>query len=174
MNQKALKTLEYNKIIMILTDKADSEPGKKLCRELVPYTNLDQIRSAQQETKDALARLFKVGSTSFGNNRDFGFSIKSLEIGSTLSASELLKLAGFLENVNRIKTYGKKDREDTPSDSLDSYFEQLTPLTQISNEILHCILQRKKLRMMPAPNSRASAVPKCIPTRKFTASLPPC
>lgn len=145
MNQKALKTLEYNKIIAYLTDKADSEPGKKLCSELLPYTDLQQIRTAQQETKDALARLFKVGSTSFGNNRDFGFSIKSLEIGSTLSASELLKLAGFLENVNRIKIYGKKDREDAPSDSLDGYFEQLTPLTQIANEILHCILSEEEI-----------------------------
>jgi len=171
MNQKALKTLEYNKIIMILTDKADSEPGKKLCRELVPYTNLDQIRSAQQETKDALARLFKVGSTSFGNNRDFGFSIKSLEIGSTLSASELLKLAGFLENVNRIKTYGKKDREDTPSDSLDSYFEQLTPLTQISNEILHCILSEEEIADDASPKLKSIRRTKMHTNEKIHSQL---
>ena len=30
MNQKVLKTLEYNKIIDMLTEKADSEPGKRL------------------------------------------------------------------------------------------------------------------------------------------------
>lgn len=140
MNQKVLKTLEYHKIISLLTEKADSEPGKKLCRELAPSTDIQEIRQNQKETGDALSRLFKVGSTSFGSNRDLGFSVKSLEIGSTLSAFELLKIAGMLDNVNRIKTYGKKDREDTPDDSLDPYFNMLTPLTQVSNEINRCIL----------------------------------
>lgn len=97
MNAKVLKTLEYDKIIHILTDKADSEPGKKLCKELVPSTNLEEIRKNQTETKDALERLFKYGSTSFGNTRDLGFSIKSLEIGSSLSIAELLKIAAMLD-----------------------------------------------------------------------------
>ena len=87
MNTKVLTTLEYTKIIDLLTEKADSEPGKKLCRELVPSTDLSTIRTAQRETKDALARLFRIGSTSFGSNRDLGFSIRSLEIGSSLSMS---------------------------------------------------------------------------------------
>lgn len=95
MNTKVLTTLEYTKIIDLLTEKADSEPGKKLCRDLVPSTDLSTIRTAQRETKDALARLFRIGSTSFGSNRDLGFSIRSLEIGSSLSMSELLKLASF-------------------------------------------------------------------------------
>ncbi len=145
MNQKVLKTLEYNKIITLLTDKADSQPGKKLCEELVPSTDLTTIRQAQRETKDALSRLFKVGSTSFGSNRELGFSIKSLEIGSTLSITELLKIASFLDNVARIKNYGKKDREDAPENSLDNYFEQLTPLTQIANEISRCILSEEEI-----------------------------
>lgn len=155
MNQKVLKTLEFHKIIAMLTDKADSEPGKKLCQELVPSTSLQEIRPAQQETKDALTRLFQAGSTSFGNNRDFGFSIKSLEIGSTLSPSELLKIAGMLENVSRIKAYGKKDREDTPNDSLNEYFEQLTPLTQISNEILRCILSEEEIADDASPKLKS-------------------
>ena len=150
MNQKVLRTLEYNKIIDLLTDKADSEPGKKLCRELTPSTDLSAIREAQRETGDALSRLFKVGSTSFGSNRDLGFSIKSLEIGSALSASELLKIASLLDNVSRIKTYGKKDREDSPDDSLDSYFEQLTPLTQLANEINRCILSEEEIAELQA------------------------
>ena len=88
MNEKVLSTLEYHKIILQLTDHADSEPGKKLCSELVPETDLQVIRTAQSETRDALSRLFKRGSTSFGGNKDIGFSLKTLEIGSTLSAVE--------------------------------------------------------------------------------------
>ncbi len=145
MNQKVLKTLEYDKIIQLLVEKADSEPGKKLCRELLPSVDSGEIRRSQQETKDALSRLFRLGSTSFGNNRDLGFSVKSLEIGSTLSISELLKIAAMLDNVNRIKTYGRRDREDTPEDSLDGYFEQLTPLVSLANEINRCILSEEEI-----------------------------
>ncbi len=140
MNEKVLNTLEYNKIIQSLTEFADSEPGKKVCTGLVPSTDLEEIRTSQAETRDALSRLFKLGSTSFGGNKDIGFTVKTLDIGSTLSSVELLKIAKLLDNVNRIKTYGRKDREDTPADSLDEYFEQLEPLTFLANEINRCIL----------------------------------
>ena len=171
MNQKVLRTLEYNKIIDLLTDKADSEPGKKLCRELTPSTDLSVIREAQRETGDALSRLFKVGSTSFGSNRDLGFSIKSLEIGSALSASELLKIASLLDNVSRIKTYGKKDREDTPDDSLDPYFEQLTPLTQLANEINRCILSEEEIADDASPNLKSIRRSKLLTNEKIHSQL---
>lgn len=155
MNQKVLKTLEYNKIIDMLTEKADSEPGKKLCRKLLPSTDLEEIVRNQKLTEDALGRLFKVGSTSFGSNSDLNFSIKSLEIGSTLSIVELIRIASMLDNVSRIKTYGKKDREDAPDDSLTGYFEQLTPLTQVANEINRCILAEDEIADDASPRLKS-------------------
>ncbi len=155
MNQKVLKTLEYNKIIDMLTEKADSEPGKRLCRKLLPSTDLEEIVNSQKLTEDALGRLFKVGSTSFGSNSDLNFSIKSLEIGSTLSIVELMKIASMLDNVSRIKTYGKKDREDAPDDSLTEYFEQLTPLTQVANEINRCILAEDEIADDASPKLKS-------------------
>lgn len=171
MNTKVLTTLEYTKIIDLLTEKADSEPGKKLCRELVPSTDLSAIRTAQRETKDALARLFRIGSTSFGSNRDLGFSIRSLEIGSSLSMSELLKLASFLDNVSRIKTYGKKEREDLPNDSLDAYFEGLTPMTQLANEINRCILSEEEMADGASPKLKSIRRSKLSTNEKIHSQL---
>ncbi len=171
MNTKVLTTLEYNKIIDLLTEKADSEPGKKLCRDLVPSTDLSTIRTAQRETKDALARLFRIGSTSFGSNRDLGFSIRSLEIGSSLSMSELLKLASFLDNVSRIKTYGKKEREDLPNDSLDAYFEGLTPMTQLANEINRCILSEEEMANDASPRLKSIRRSKLSTNEKIHSQL---
>ena len=171
MNAKVLTTLEYNKIIDLLTEKADSEPGKKLCRDLVPSTDLSAIRTAQRETKDALARLFRIGSTSFGSNRDLGFSIRSLEIGSSLSMSELLKLASFLDNVSRIKTYGKKEREDFPNDSLDAYFEGLTPMTQLANEINRCILSEEEMADDASPRLKSIRRSKLSTNEKIHSQL---
>lgn len=155
MNEKVLRTLEYNKIISLLVEKADSTPGKKLCEELIPMVDIDEIRKAQNETKDGLSRLFKKGSTSFGGNYDIGFSLRTLEIGSTLSAQELLKVAKLLDNVNRIKNYGRKEREDAPSDSLDEYFELLTPLTQLAAEINRCILSEEEIADDASPKLKS-------------------
>lgn len=155
MNQKVLSTLEYTKIIELLTQKADSAPGKKLCNELLPSTDLEEIAANQKQTADALTRLFQVGSTSFGSNSDLGFSIRSLEIGTTLSILELMKIAAVLDNVARIKTYGKKDRDDAPDDSLSELFEQLTPLTQVANEINRCILSEEEIADDASPKLKS-------------------
>ncbi len=155
MNQKVLQKLEYDKIIEMLAEKADSEPGKKLCRQMRPSVCLEEIRQWQTQTGDALNRLFKTGSTSFGSNSDLGFTIKSLEIGGTLSILELMKLAAMLDNVSRIKTYGKKDREDAPDDSLTELFEQLTPLTHVANEIGRCILSEEEIADDASPRLKS-------------------
>ena len=145
MNEKVLRTLEYTKIIDKLTEKASSEPGKRLCRELVPMTDLAEIRLAQVQTRDALSMLFAKGSTSFGGNKDVSMALRSLEIGSTLSIPELLKIAGLLDNVNRIKTYGRSARDDEKETSLTDYFERLEPMTPLANEINRCILSEEEI-----------------------------
>ena len=118
-----------------------------------------------------MARLFRIGSTSFGSNRDLGFSIRSLEIGSSLSMSELLKLASFLDNVSRIKTYGKKEREDFPNDSLDAYFEGLTPMTQLANEINRCILSEEEMADDASPRLKSIRRSKLSTNEKIHSQL---
>lgn len=143
MNTKVLTTLEYTEIIKRLESKASSEPGKKLCRELEPMTRLSDIEEAQIQTGDALTRLFKKGSISFGSNKDLGPSIRSLEIGASLTAMELLAFARFLSNVKRVRAYGKREHEDDTRDSLDDYFDLLEPLTNTQSEIERCILDEE-------------------------------
>ena len=145
MNSKVLRVLEYHKIIDRLKEKASSEPGRQLAAALVPMTDLEEIRTAQTQTADALGRLFAKGSTSFGSNKDLGMSLKTLEVGRVLSIAELLRIASFLENVNRIKAYGRRDRDDIPGDSLDVYFDSLEPLTPLANEINRCILSEEEI-----------------------------
>ena len=65
MNQKALSTLEYTKIIAQLEEYASTSMGKKRCRELVPMNDLQEIKTAQAQTSDALARILRKGSISF-------------------------------------------------------------------------------------------------------------
>ncbi len=147
MNEKVLTTLEYNKIISLLVQKASSAPGRAMCAELKPLTDLSAIRLAQQQTSDALSMLFAKGSTSFGGNHDVAMAMQSLEVGSTLSAPELLKIARLLDNVNRIKAYGRSARneEEEKETTLTEYFRALEPLTVLSGEINRCILSEEEI-----------------------------
>ena len=145
MNQKALKSLEYYKIIDQLAEKASSPMGKDLCKHLLPSEDVYEIRHMQTQTRDALTRLFQKGNISFGSVKDVRGSLKRLEIGSPLGISELLAIAGLLENTNRVKAYSRNERGDAREDSLDGMFESLEPLTPLSSEIRRCILSQDEI-----------------------------
>ena len=141
MNQKVLKTLEYYKIIDRLTDCAASEPGKKMCRELTPSSNFNEIVQTQTETADAVTRVRQKGSLSLAGVRDVRDSLKRLEIGSSLSIMELLSVSGLLTCAARAKNYGRHpENMELPDDSLDEMFRTLEPLTNVNSEITRCIL----------------------------------
>lgn len=146
MNQKVLQKLEFNKIINNLVSLASSELGKQTCMELIPVTDLEQINLSQQETSDALSRIFKKGGISFSGNKNVSSFLRSLEVSSTLSASELLKISSLLECTNKIKTYSRTEKQlEQLEDSLTPYFELLQPLTPLYNEIKRCILSEEEI-----------------------------
>ncbi len=164
MNQKALKTLEYTKIIAQLESHAASPLGKALCRDLVPSSDLEEVRTWQAQTTDAADRVRLKGTVSFSGLRDIGSSLKRLEIGSALNISELLSISSVLTVAARAKT----SRQDVPAtftprfpgqqppkqtaaeeyvpDSLDPLFQALEPLTPVNNEIKRCILSEGRDR----------------------------
>lgn len=140
MNQKALKTLEFDKIIHRLTEHAASVGAKKKCTELVPVTSFWEIERAQTQTADALRRIWQKGSISFGGIRDIRGSIKRLEIGGILGMGELRQIMSLLETAGQVQKYGAHEREDEKADSLDESFEFLDPVPSLCSEIRRCIL----------------------------------
>ncbi len=154
MNQKVLKTLEYHKIIEKLTEYAASEPGKRLCRELEPSSDFEEIVQAQAETADAVARVRQKGSVSFAGISDIGGSLKRLEIGSSLSIHELLAVSSLLTCAARAKNYGRRQESELPDDSLDEMFRSLEPLTNVNNEITRCIISEEEVADDASPGLR--------------------
>ena len=154
MNQKAYHALEYYKIIEQLTEKASSPMGKELCRNLLPSSDPEEIQKNQAQTRDALQRLFRKGSISFGNVKDIRSSLKRLEIGSALNTVEILAVCSLLENTGRVKAWSRSDRTDTPPDSLDNMFDLLEPLTPLTGEIRRCILSEEEISDDASPTLR--------------------
>lgn len=145
MNNKALKTLEYTKIIEMLAAHASSTLGKIRCEDLLPSCSLGEIEYKQEQTQDALSRLFQKGNINFGSAKDIRGSLKRLEIGSTLGITELLQICALLDNTSRVKSYGRREKETAQRDSLDDLFDALEPLPLLNTEIRRCILSEDEI-----------------------------
>ena len=151
MNPKALKTLEYNKIIDKLTEFAGSALAKEMCRNLQPSTDLYEIQALQKETSDALSRIYQKGAVSFRGVRDIRGSIKRLEIGAIIGISELLSICSLLDVCSKVKAYSRNDRDPDFEDSLEAMFQALQPLTPVSSEIRRCIASEEELNDDASP-----------------------
>ncbi|WP_418475216.1 endonuclease MutS2 [Frisingicoccus sp.] len=145
MNEKALRILEYNKIIEKLVDCATSPMGKALCEKLEPSADLGDICQNQMETSDALSRVYAKGSLSFSGLRDIRGSLLRLKVGSSLSATELMHVASLLEAALRAKSYGRRENDDMNADSLDGFFNAIEPLSPVCREIRRCILSEEEI-----------------------------
>ena len=78
MNKKVYKTLEYNKILTMLSSYAACDETKKRCLSLEPITDLYEIRHLQTTTADALSRLYKDSGVSFVGIHNVHASLKRL------------------------------------------------------------------------------------------------
>ncbi len=145
MNAKALRIVEYNKIIEKLVDCATSPMGKALCEKLEPSADLGDICQNQMETSDALSRVYAKGSLSFSGLRDIRGSLLRLKVGSSLSATELMHVASLLEAALRAKSYGRRENDDMNADSLDGFFNAIEPLSPVCREIRRCILSEEEI-----------------------------
>lgn len=143
MNNKALKTLEYNKITDRLASHASSEPGIKLCRELQPMMDMDGINSALKQTSDAVSRIFRHGSISFAGLKDIRPLTKALEVGSALGMSELLDISSLLKVAAGARRYGVS--EDEAADSLSGMFNAVYDIADVRREIERCILSEDEI-----------------------------
>ena len=142
MNKKVLKTLEYDKIIDMLVEEADSALGKDSARRLRPSSDHGEIVAMQAETSHALTRLFHHGVLSFHGLTDIRPSLVPLAKGGTLGAGELLRIGALLEAAKRAVEFDKKDEE---TDFLSGRFDGLQTFPEIRREISRCILSEDEI-----------------------------
>ena len=157
MNERALGTLEFDKIRAMLTHHAGSDLGRKRCEALVPVDTKEEAEQLQQETADALSRVYKKGSLSFSGIPDIGDSLLRLERGGCLQIPEFLRIGSLLTAVARAKDYGCYGvrGEDIPEDSLSERFELLEEMKAEAREINRCILSEEEVADDASPGLKS-------------------
>lgn len=139
MNDKIFEILEYDKIRQMLEKFATSEPGREICRNILPEVEIETINHLLDETTAARERIRHKGKPSFSKVTNLDRILDSLENGGTLSIGDLLKIYDLLDAASKAKDYGCREISEEEKDLLDGRFNQLSPLKKIQEEIKRCI-----------------------------------
>lgn len=105
MNEKYLKTLEYDKVIHKLSTYCKTYIGKELSETLLPECNKYKVETSLEVTSEAVSLLLRKGSLPISDIPDISISIKNLESSNILSITSLLNIARFLKISREIKEY---------------------------------------------------------------------
>ncbi|MBR1444762.1 MAG: endonuclease MutS2, partial [Firmicutes bacterium] len=125
MNQKALHTLEFDKIRDKLTSHAATPMGKEEARALIPSDDFDTIVNAQKETSEAVSMILKKGLLSLGGLKDIRPSLQRTAVDGVLSIEELLYVGDFLYTARRAKSYAKSENKNDSFPLLEPMFDSV-------------------------------------------------
>lgn len=153
MNDKVLKTLEYDKIKERLASCAATDAGRHLCLALKPLDDINKISLELERTTDAVTRIRKKGRPGFGSFKNIIPSVKRLEIGSSLTAEELLEISGVLDSAASLREFLSPENEE-PFDSLTYFYESLDECSYVNDKIKFCIISYDEISDNASPALR--------------------
>ena len=142
LSEKSLQKLELHAVLQLLADQACSEEAKARCGALLPQTDVDDIRLLQEQTSAACHLMVQKGSPGLGGIKDVSESLARADRGGSLSAGELLKIAGVLRTARTVKNYAETD---AVSSVLDPYFMDLMANKYLEEKIDHSIISEEEI-----------------------------
>ena len=135
--EKALKTLEFDKITEILSSFAHTQGAKEMARALVPSTDVWEIKYTLGQTTDALEYINKKGTPSFGNVSDVSFSVDNAKKGASLAPATLLEIANVLRTSRGLIEYSKGGVDE--DNGLIEIFDRLYADKNLENRIYRAL-----------------------------------
>ncbi len=152
MNDRALRVLEYDKIMKKLEERTASSLGRSFVEDLKPVSDFHEVEARLKETTDASAYLWRKGGAPFGGVHDVRASLKRVEIGSTLGISELLKIGDVMRCGRMLKQFLTND---VPSDWEENIAlelgRQIASFKQVEDAISHAIISEEEISDHASP-----------------------
>lgn len=139
---RAMRTMEFDRICAMLADCAVTEGAKALAARLTPDCDIERICLRQRQTSDAKLLIARKGYPAFGSVHEVDDAIARAEKSAVLSPRELLNIAGVLCAARRLQDYNseKATQSDPASDSLQPLFSRLLPDKRLEDRINRAIL----------------------------------
>ncbi len=150
LDGRSLSTLEYDKILLRLSEKAVSTGGRELCESLLPTSDIIEANRRHKETDDTVKYILAEGRLPFGGIWDIRSSVALSVAQGQLPMKSLLQIASFLRAVEKMKSVLPQGATADTTNALFSCVIALRPLPSIEKEISFCILSEEEM------NDRAS------------------
>ena len=132
-SEKAIRTLEFDKICAMLEEHAETEGAKIMARNLRPSEDTYTVLRRLRRTTDARKLADAKGAPSFGRIRDIASACERAEKGAILSPRELLDCANVLRTARVLRDYHTGNH---PFDTvLDEVFDRLIPDRKLEDRI---------------------------------------
>ena len=136
MNAKTLKTLEFDKILKMLSDMAAMDITRDAILKTKISDNIKKINRLQEETAQSILLITKKGSAPIGCTYDVRPCLKRSRMQGVLSPGEILSVAKVLETGEKLKNYP----DDIACDALSEHFEALYTDKALKRKIFDAIL----------------------------------
>lgn len=135
---KHAKTLELDAVLQKLATETASEDAYNNALNIVPDTNINIVKQNLAETESAYLLISKFTSPSFGSAVNISGSLSRADLGATLTAGELLKIANTLRVIRTVRAW--KDNSSAEKETaIDYLFNALTPNKFLEEKIYFCI-----------------------------------
>lgn len=119
---KAIRILEFDKVIEQLTAFVRTESGKEAAKALEPSSDTVTVKRRLAETSKAKELIAKNSMPSFGNGKNVLNSVDRALKGATLMPIELLEIRSVLRNSAALSEYPPKNFD---LGALTEYFEAI-------------------------------------------------
>lgn len=149
MNRHFL-SLELDKILQMLSDTARSADAKQIALEITPQSDFFEVQRLLDETEAAYIFIAKFGAPGFSGLQNVNNAVTRAAAGATLSAGELLKVAGTIKTVREITVWHEKCAG--MSTALDNYFNSLYPNKYLEDRITNAILSETEISDNASPD----------------------
>lgn len=149
MNEKALRVLEYNKIINLLLAEAVSQMAKEMFSELKPSTDAYEIRQLLSETSEAVSAIFKKGYLPLNHLYPIKNAVIVTQKGGSVSAKQLLEILYNLQTARKVLNFLKNDISDIPI--LSALCDGVVPQKKLEEEIDRCIISEDEISDNASP-----------------------
>lgn len=153
MREKALKVLEYNKIIDLLKAQAGSETAKNIISEFKPFCDINLINDGLKETTEAVSLIIAKGPLPLGSFYDIDSSVRFAKKGGVLTMRQLLHIRHNLIIAEKTRKFIKSDLTKLPL--IDSICEVIVPATKLEHEIDRCIISEDEMADNASPELRS-------------------
>ena len=142
--KKALKVLEFDKILEKLAGYTSSESVQRFIRNIEPLRDIEKARHAQKETTEAVSALLRRGNPSVNLAiENVSGSVKRADIGGVLSPKDLLDISRVLYVARCMKSYLGDVGEDAVI--LKGFCEGLITHKQEEDKINSAILSETEI-----------------------------